>query len=332
MVEQEEDEDLQMLVSMVVVGVEIVRQDHIESRWPSCLYLRRSELLPNPRLGTPWQALYDSQNDHAFITTTGFDVATFGYLLTAGFAQKWYTTPISRAPINTLNGDACPGSRSLDAAGALGLILHYLNSTMHETSLQQIFAIIPATVTHYITFGLRILLSTLKDIPEAKIKWLHGAEFECCTTLVVTRHPQLKGAFGSIDGLKLPVQSQTMSTLRMPPLMAGFRNISLVLSLHSWLKVGFILYCSLSLTLYFSFAGVVIAACTNAPGSWHDSCVARPIYNALRESTPNGYYVVVDTAFPCGTNAIDGQIRAPLKQGQRVAGTVEEIQEKMTYN
>ena len=30
-------------------------------------------------------------------------------------------------------------ARSLNAAGALGLVLHYLNSTMQEISLQQIF-------------------------------------------------------------------------------------------------------------------------------------------------------------------------------------------------
>jgi hypothetical protein len=204
---EEEEEDLQMLASSVVIlGAEMARQDRIESRQPSRLYLRRSELLPNPRLNTPWQALYDSQNDRAFITTTGFDVATFGCLLTAGFAQKWYTIPISRADINN-NGDARPGRRSLDAAGALGLVLHYLNSTMRETSLQQIFAIIPATVTRYITFGLHILLTTLKDISEAKIQWLRGADFERCSALVVTRHPRLTGAFGSIDGLKLPVQT-----------------------------------------------------------------------------------------------------------------------------
>jgi hypothetical protein len=79
-------------------------------------------------------------------------------------------------------------------------------------------------------------------------------------------------------------------------------------------------------------AGVIIAARTNAPGSWHDSRVARPIYDALRDSTPGGYYIVADSAFPRGTNVIDGRIHAPLKQGQRVTGTIEEIQEKMAYN
>jgi hypothetical protein len=41
---------------------------------------------------------------------------------------------------------------------------------------------------------------------------------------------------------------------------------------------------------------------------------------------------VADTAFPCGTNDIQGQICAPLKQGQHVQGSVTEINEHMVFN
>ncbi|KAG2356575.1 hypothetical protein BDR07DRAFT_1422905, partial [Suillus spraguei] len=44
----------------------------------------------------PWKVLYDSQHDRALITTMGVDVPTFSSLLTAGFAQAWYETPIPR--------------------------------------------------------------------------------------------------------------------------------------------------------------------------------------------------------------------------------------------
>ncbi|OAX30606.1 hypothetical protein K503DRAFT_778108 [Rhizopogon vinicolor AM-OR11-026] len=79
-----------------------------------------------------------------------FDVRTFGFILTSGFASQWYELPIARTDISS-HGNPQPNRRSLDAGGALGLILHYLNSTMHETSLQQIFALIPATVSRYLT-------------------------------------------------------------------------------------------------------------------------------------------------------------------------------------
>lgn len=60
------------------------------------LYLLRSNLLPNPRCGTPWQQLWDTQDDRAFITTMGFDVATFRYILEGpqGFAEHWEATPV----------------------------------------------------------------------------------------------------------------------------------------------------------------------------------------------------------------------------------------------
>jgi hypothetical protein len=56
----------------------------------------------------------------------------------------------------------------------------------------------------------------------------------------------------------------------------------------------------------------------NAPGSWHDSRVARPIYEKLRSRTPEGYYLVTDTAFPRGTDQIAGRIKAPMKDGTRL--------------
>jgi hypothetical protein len=78
--------------------------------------------------------------------------------------------------------------------------------------------------------------------------------------------------------------------------------------------------------------GTIVAANLNAPGSWHDSHVAQPIYEKLRTKTPAGFYLVADTAFPRGTNQIQGRIRAPLKEGQRLCGTAEEIEGRMAFD
>ncbi|KAJ7784223.1 hypothetical protein B0H16DRAFT_1295971, partial [Mycena metata] len=99
--------------------------------------------------------------DRTYITTMGFDVATFASIVDAGFGVTWAATPIPRNDVSAA-GKPRLGARSLDGAGALGLVLHYLNSTMREASLQQIFALIPTTVSRYITFGLRILLVVLR--------------------------------------------------------------------------------------------------------------------------------------------------------------------------
>ena len=81
-----------------------------------------------------------------------------------------------------------------------------------------------------------------------------------------------------------------------------------------------------------SKSGSIIAAKLNAPGSWHDSRVAQPIYERLHTKTPPGYYLVADTAFPRGTNQIEGRIRVPIKVGQQLTGTRAEIDEKLAFN
>jgi hypothetical protein len=103
----------------------------------------------------------------------------------------------------------------LDAAGALGLALHFLNSTMREISLQQIFALIPSTVTRYIDFSLDILLHILRCMYAARIAWPNVEEMEEYAELIGRRHAALAkdqagawvGAFGSIDGLNCPIAS-----------------------------------------------------------------------------------------------------------------------------
>ena len=204
-----DDEDEEFVQALYLIAPDVL--DHIRRnrRSQTRLYLTRSELLIHPQGRTPWQALYHSNNDRAFITTMGLDVRTFHLLLESGFRESWETQPIVRADANSC-GRPRLQARSLDAAGSLGLILHYLASAIPDIGLQQIFALIPTTVSRYINFGLRILLSTLCLIPEAAIRWPDGQEFQELNELIAQRHPLLgeegRGAFCSMDGLKLAVQ------------------------------------------------------------------------------------------------------------------------------
>ncbi|KAG2084691.1 WD40-repeat-containing domain protein [Suillus discolor] len=95
--QQQEDDDKEAALAIaatILVGVELARQDRIENRQPRRLYLCRPQLLPNPRKDTPWQVLFATQNNRAFITTMGLDVKTFSSILTSGFVKRWYNTPI----------------------------------------------------------------------------------------------------------------------------------------------------------------------------------------------------------------------------------------------
>jgi hypothetical protein len=333
MEEDDYEADWEMAASAVTImwlGAEEARIQRAERRQQSRLYLCRPQLLPNPRFDTPWQVLFASNSNRAFITTMGFDVETFNSIIDAGFGAAWYSTPIPRGDVS-IAGKPRPGARSLDAAGALGLVLHFLNSTMREISLQQIFALIPTTVSRYITFGLSILLAVLRTIPDAMIKWPGSVEeFQSLNNLIVERHPRLTGAFASIDGLNLPVQTAEDEEMENAT-YNGWLCEHYISQVLVFAPKG-MSHCYPLLRSPMAWPGVVIAAKLNAPGSWHDSRVALPIYQKLRSRTPDRFYLVADTAFPRGSAQIEGKIRAPIKTGQAIRGTTAQIEEKLAFD
>ena len=203
--ENETQNQARLAVAALIIGS---NEDHawaIGDRRPRRQYLGRPNLLPNPRFGTPWKRLYERHEDRAFITTMGVDTATFRAILEAGFGRLWYSDTIPRTDTRTA-GHPRAGRRSLDAEGGLGLVLHWLSSTMRQVSLQQIFALVPSTVSRYLRFALFILMRVLRQMPSAAIAWPRGDEFLELSGYVSMRHPLLQGVFGSIDGLNLPCQ------------------------------------------------------------------------------------------------------------------------------
>ena len=50
------------------------------------------------------------------------------------------------------------------------------------------------------------------------------------------------------------------------------------------------------------------------------------------DHTPPNYYLVADTAFPRGADTIADHIRAPLKAGQFLEGTQDEIEYRMAFD
>ena len=256
-------------------------------------FLSRSSLLPNPSEGTPWQALYAANDDRAYIVTMGVGVAVFQKILQSGFADTWNSFPIPRNDTRSVVHPRL-GKRSLDAAGALGLILHYLNSTMADFSLQQIFALTPAVESRYRNWGLCILQATLRCMKDAAIAWPSRNRCEKYADMIKRRHPLVTDAIGFVDGCHLPVA--TSSDL---DIQNAFYN--------GWCSAHFT-----SNLFVFAPDGTIIHATLNAPGSWHDAVVARDLYHALLTKTENPFYVIGDTAFPTN-KALEGKIRTPPK-------------------
>jgi hypothetical protein len=71
-----------------------------------------------------------------------------------------------------------------------------------------------------------------------------------------------------------------------------------------------------------------MAAVVNAPGSWHNSNVARPIYQILREKTPDKFFLIADSVFPRLGVGESQRIKIPLKKNAVIAGDAREKHKK----
>jgi hypothetical protein len=107
--DNDEQDQLTLTLAIACAGVEALYCEHARLCHPSRLYLTRPQLLPNPHINTPWQHLHGSWSDCAYITTMGFDVATFEAILNAGFEGSWYAIPIHQNDTNS-SGRARPGA------------------------------------------------------------------------------------------------------------------------------------------------------------------------------------------------------------------------------
>ncbi|QRW07061.1 DDE superfamily endonuclease [Ceratobasidium sp. AG-Ba] len=154
--------------------------------------LLRCDLMPNPRLGSDWVILHQGRRDGAYIKVMGIDVATFNYILDSGFKEAWMRNTITRDDVNPA-GRSRPGARSLDAAGGLGVILYHLCSVMSDAAIEQIFALVPSSVSRYLSFGMPLLLEVLKKLPESQIEWPSVDDMGELSDIVNTRYPSIKG-------------------------------------------------------------------------------------------------------------------------------------------
>lgn len=203
---------------------------------------------------------------------------------------------------------------------------------MTDTGLQQIFALVPSTIIRYREFGMQLLHDTLRRMPAASIPWWRTEEVcELDNQLIITRHPLLTGAIGSIDGLNVAVGASDDPELENATYNGWLHDhfVSCVMTFSPRGECTLHITCPLSLTIH--GIGIITYAVLNAPGSWHDAKVARPIYDLLLKSTPEGYYLIADTAFPRGTDSIQGRIRAPIKSGQRLPSDEQERDDLIAF-
>jgi hypothetical protein len=140
----------------------------------------------------------------------------------------------------------------------------------------------------------------------------------------------LVGAVGTLDGLKLPVEVSPDPRIENAT-YNGWLHSHYISNIFAFSPTGMSLLIGRELVLI-HYIGEIIYACLNAPGSWHDSRVARPLYDVLAEELPVGHYLVSDTAFPQGTGRCPGKICAPLLAGSNLPDDPEELRHVLTFN
>eukprot|EP00742_Colponemidia_sp_Colp-10_P011916 GILJ01013310.1.p1 GENE.GILJ01013310.1~~GILJ01013310.1.p1 ORF type:complete len:375 (-),score=23.47 GILJ01013310.1:55-1179(-) len=246
-------------------------------------YLVRSSLV-SPKMSA-WQRLYDNKHDGSFMSTMGLDVRTFELLLSHMRCHVVRRT-VGRHPL-------------LDEAAILGLVLHFLNSTMLHKTLCEIFGTPPSTTRENLAQGMKILLQTLRELPSAAVAWpTDMVTLEKYADLIHGRQRSLRplgyNAIGFMDGLNLPVQNDYKDCLMQNANWNGWLQQSMCSNLLVWSPEGKIIMCRL-----------------NGPGSWHDGHMAENVYAAL-VSLPESYCLVTDTAFKAAKE-FKSKILKPLK-------------------
>lgn len=149
-------------------------------------YLTKEALLPLSH--SPWRKLLASGTNAHFITVTGLSRDAFMTLL-AKYHEHFEDRPKGLG-IKEM---------SLLSIDSLALVLHWLNSTMRQKTLKQLFGL--PNVSRPLSYALDALLRTLRapSFPEAAVRWPTHEEMEQWAELVEIREEGcIRGIFGTL--------------------------------------------------------------------------------------------------------------------------------------
>ena len=249
---------------------------------------RRDRRIPRAALVHPsmsnWAVLYGSGNDQALITATGFDHATFRWML-PDFEEVYLNyTPNPRTGMVERKTSRRGRPRLLDAAACLGLALFWTRSQGAEYGLAMHFGITATPCSVWIRFGRRIIVEILRGKEEAAVSIPTEEQVWAYVDAIGRRHPPLlpECVMGAMDGLKLYVEASCDEDTQ-----SRFYN--------GWTHDHYV-----TNVFYFVPDGTIRFMCINCPGTMHDSAVCEigGIYRKL-ERLWNMYRVksAVDSAF-----------------------------------
>ena len=168
----------------------------------------RNSLLPVER--SPWRRVYSSADDQAMITLTGFDMASFHYVCQLFAPLYDDCSPfIDEDGFIVKKKSKCGRPRFMRAEDCLGMALAWSRNRGSLMALQLIFGTTMTPTSKYLQFARRILVKVLLDDPYAyaKIEMPTHEKLKECWAVIQARHPALEDVWGTMDGLKLRIES-----------------------------------------------------------------------------------------------------------------------------
>lgn len=250
--------------------------------------LRRRHYLQRVHVGltqhSTWRIILSHSNDAGLLDVTGLTRAAFTRLHSV-FRPLWLIEhPRERR-----------SQRQLRSEDVVGLVLHWVQSTMRCKTLCQVFHTPPATVSRLLRRGMRVLRSSLQSMADAAIRWPSATEMEAFAAAVTAYEPGLTNIFGFVDGVYFQCTN--------PPDLDSQNAYY-----NGWRSMT-----SITNVLVFTPDGCIAWASFNCPGSWHDADVSRSLYDILlSDRTPGAFALAADTAFP-RNDEMRAKIITPMK-------------------
>jgi hypothetical protein len=173
---------------------------------------RRDRRIPRSALQTPgcsaFDRLYNSGNDQALITVTGFDHLAFQSLLE--LFSPWYHshTPWTKSREGTTFKKIFPGEkrggrkRIITATTCLALVLSWYRFRGAEFQLQGWFGFTGTHANVWLKFGRRGLLIVLRNHLMSRVKMLTDEKVAELKAACAESHPLLSDVYCVADGVK----------------------------------------------------------------------------------------------------------------------------------